>query len=135
MRAPFIDVLSKINEEARGELFNIPVVDYANKIFSKARLQLHIEKEEIVAFIAYYANDYESGKAFVTLIGVTEPYRGKGIAKALLECSITLLKKEGFKTYSLEVGRENFQALNLYRNLGFIIEEERGSKYLMTLLL
>lgn len=135
MRALFIDVLSKINEESRGELFDIPAVDYANKIFSKARLHLHIEKEEIVAFIAYYANDYESGKAFVTLIGVTAPYRGKGIAKALLELSIALLKKEGFKTYSLEVGKENLQALNLYKNLGFIVEEERGPKYLMTLLL
>lgn len=133
MRTTFVEILNKINEESQGELFDISAADYADKILSNANLQLHIEKGEVVGFIAYYANDHKSLKAYVTLIGVISKHEGKGIAKALLESSIGLLRKKGFKTYSLEVGRENYGALNLYQNYGFIVEEERGDKYLMTL--
>ena len=135
MRETFVQILTKVNEESGGELFEISPLEYANKIFSNANLQLHIEKGEVVGFIAYYANDYKSLKAYVTLIGVVSMHRGKGIGKALLESSMGLLKKEGFKTYSLEVGKENSGAMILYQNIGFTIEEERGDKYLMTLIL
>ncbi|MCJ7470286.1 GNAT family N-acetyltransferase, partial [Candidatus Bathyarchaeota archaeon] len=63
-------------------------------------------------------------RGHVELISVQRPWRGKGIAKALIARSLKLLKERGMTEAALGVDAENPSgALNLYQKMGFQIEK------------
>ena len=53
-------------------------------------------------------------------IGISEKYRGKGIATKLVDISCEMLRKDGYKTLYLEVRCSNKNAINLYKKNDFI---------------
>jgi len=61
----------------------------------------------------------------VDYIVVDSQYRGKGIAKKLLESIINLNKKN----ITLEVREDNIPAINLYKKMGFEIVSKREKYY------
>ena len=66
------------------------------------------------------SKDRFSDKAlgFIYELFVIEEYRGKGIAKQLIETGIEQLKQEGFSEIRLSVFDGN-QAIKIYESLGF----------------
>jgi len=60
---------------------------------------------------------------------VKESWRKKGIAKFLLTTALTYLKDVGLGKARLMVDTENEKALNLYRSVGFNVEEEERRFY------
>lgn len=51
---------------------------------------------------------------------------GQGLGKKILSELITFAKQAGYETLELEVASSNTSAINLYKNLGFIVYGERS---------
>ncbi len=67
--------------------------------------------------------EYKRKRGHVELISVKRPWRGKGIAKAMIARSFKLLKDHGMTEAALGVDAENPSgALHLYQKMGFQIE-------------
>ncbi|MGQ4874739.1 MAG: GNAT family N-acetyltransferase [Promethearchaeia archaeon] len=58
-------------------------------------------------------------KAHLVSIAVSEEYRRKGIASALLRLSMPAIKKYGIQEYVLEVRVSNINAINLYKKFNY----------------
>lgn len=96
------------------------------KIDQNAEFLKYYCDEDLAGFIACYCNNYDSRRAFISLVLIDKLYRGKGISKKIFAQLFTLLKEKKFKSCSLEVRRDNLNALNLYKSLGFEIVESSG---------
>lgn len=68
-----------------------------------------------------------NGNHIITL-DVHPDHRRKGLGENLLNYSISLIKKKGYKKVYLEVDKNNFPALKLYKKLNFKIEGEFREK-------
>ena len=55
-------------------------------------------------------------------MGVLPDYRGRGIARNLLEQAISFASAAGIHRVELEVRSDNTRALELYRSMGFAVE-------------
>jgi ribosomal protein S18 acetylase RimI-like enzyme len=101
--------------------------EYVGKLSALAVVVEYQEEDQVTGAVALYANDFESGAAFITMIGVDPHHRRKGIGKALLKSVFEYLSKNGFKRVSLSVLRGN-PAITLYEAFGFQrVREEDGS--------
>lgn len=66
---------------------------------------------------AVYLKDY--GEARLANIAVTSEFRGKSIAKKLLNCILDIAKDEDCQNIFLDVRPSNLSAIKLYREFGF----------------
>ncbi|WP_165382987.1 GNAT family N-acetyltransferase [Acinetobacter sp. WCHAc060033] len=103
--------------------------EYFLKIDKHAEFIKYDYESNLAGFIACYCNDYESKKAFITLVLVDHKYRGLGISKRMFSQLFTFLKNKGFYLCSLEVKLDNEPALNLYKALGFEVFETSDKNY------
>lgn len=62
-------------------------------------------------------------------IAVTEPYRRRGIGRALVEAVLDMCKKRGVEKVFLEHRRSNDPAARLYESFGFAVYGERRRYY------
>jgi ribosomal-protein-alanine N-acetyltransferase len=69
------------------------------------------------------------GDAHVTNLGVTPPWRRRGVAARLMHRLMGDAAHEGVTDVTLEVRRSNTAAIALYRGLGFAVEGERPRYY------
>lgn len=71
--------------------------------------------------------EFHRKRGHVELISVKRPWRGKGIAKALIARSLKLLKSQGMTEAALGVDAENPSgALQLYEKMGFKVVKRGG---------
>lgn len=96
----------------RGDTLNI-IEDTLN---AGGHLLVMTDEKGIVAGTSWMTNDCR--RTYLHHFGISEPWRGKGLSKILLEKSLYLAEKDGFQI-KIEVHRENHVALNLYRKAGF----------------
>ncbi|WP_182374000.1 GNAT family N-acetyltransferase [Holdemanella biformis] len=94
-----------------------------------------VEGNRIVAMLNLYCNNYETLSAYICNVYVLEEYRGKHIAKDLMERAIEICKSRDFKNVKLHVTPDNTPAVKIYRSLGFdFTGNQNASKdYEMTL--
>lgn len=75
----------------------------------------------ICAFVAYYANDFNTEEAFISMIAVLPPYRKNGYGKRLLNLVIQEAREKKMKSVCLEVEKSNNNAIEFYRKNSFYI--------------
>ena len=63
-------------------------------------------------------------------ISLHKKYRGHGIGTDLMRNMLLLLKQRGYKRTSLAVQKANY-AVNMYKNVGFVIADENQEEYIM----
>lgn len=63
-------------------------------------------------------------KFFVSSLYVLPEFQGYGLGKKLLNESYTIAKRKGFNKVWLGVMKQNEKALDWYKNLGFVFDEE-----------
>ncbi len=56
---------------------------------------------------------------FISNVAVARPYRGRGIARQLMEAAIEYVREMRGRAISLQVRRDNAPAVHLYESLGF----------------
>ncbi len=60
-----------------------------------------------------------SQRWIISNVAVAEPYRGRGIARALMEAAIELIREWRGQIVTLQVRDDNAPALHLYHSMGF----------------
>ena len=73
------------------------------------------DKTNIVGFITLQKNGH------IPLLAVSESYRGKGIAKSLVNAALFYMKKWGAKKSEIETQMANIPAIRAYQSCGFKI--------------
>lgn len=128
-----VDFLREIDHDfvtplsARVDLF-----EYAEKLRKNANFYIayNLGSDNILGFIAFYANDKRKERAFVPIMGVANSLRGKGIGGRLIKMTLCHLKSDGFEKVAMEPW-ENGPARPLYERNGFkfvnkLSEEQNG---------
>lgn len=62
---------------------------------------------------------------------VSPRFRKKSIATNLVHSVLSITRLRMFKKCALEVEKDNYKALSLYKKMGFSITEEREVSYIM----
>lgn len=130
MKKQLIEFLEKLNIDKSGELLEVNIAVYVEKILKHATIIEIRNNERLVAFIAYYDNDLNFSNAFLSMLAVETNSRKMGYGKSLLEFSIKEIEKKGFKSYGLEVKKNNDKAILLYEKYGFVYLEDRKNDFI-----
>lgn len=116
--------------EACDSAFTISVVgrsfyqELLDKIDRKAvMLGLYEDADEPVGYSAFYANDPEGRKAFLTLFCVRPEWQRQRLGELLMRESLSEAARLGMETMALEVLEEDDGQIIFYRRMGF---EETG---------
>ena len=118
--------------------------DYQAWLKDKDYFQPHLfqvawDGDEIAAMVLPWVNGLENesknrARAWLGDISVRLPWRGKGLAKALISRSLEMLKLMNLKEVALVVDTENPNgATKLYDTMGFVTEE-RGISWMKPLI-
>jgi ribosomal protein S18 acetylase RimI-like enzyme len=126
-------LLKTNNNMSDGVLIKSDINEYIIKLTKNAIIIPYYSESDLKGFIAYCANDLSRQDGYLSMIIIDKTARGDGLGKLMLQTSIFDLIKRGFVNYKLEVLKLNTNALKLYENFGFVIEEDRGDKWLMNL--
>lgn len=98
----------------------VRIEEYAAKIYTKAyRIELWIETK-LIGLIAFYLNP-ESKFGFITNVSLEKEFRGKQLARKLMENVIEVSEKNNLDTIKLEVFQKNENAVQFYKKSKFEI--------------
>lgn len=106
---------------------------YAAKIVQNAETFEAWSGDELVGVVAAYLNDRERAVGHITNVSVTDSFRGRGIAAALLKSCRVRAERDSFGALTLEVHRDNRRARTLYERLGFRIDGDSSDRVKMRL--
>jgi GNAT superfamily N-acetyltransferase len=122
-------------QERQGGRFieNINIDMYMEKISSKAEIISHTIGGRCKGFIAFYCNDINTKKAYITVL-IVDP-RDKGLGRALMKYVLSVAKLRGFIACQAEIKKKNLTSYNMCIKLGFRPVEDRGEKDLLEVLL
>lgn len=83
---------------------------------------------QLVGMIAFYANQPETGIAYIPHIYVSPAYRGRGIFSQMFQKVVAYVKQKGYTSIKLEVSKDNMTAQKAYIKQGFqfLPEKNRG---------
>ncbi len=109
-----------------SEITETDIQRFLNDPYKRADLtQLAWDGDEVVGTVIVFVNTVENDKlnqsrAWTEEITVRRPYRGQGIAKAMIYSAMEAVKNDGLKTVVLGVDTNNPNgALKLYQNCGY----------------
>ena len=92
--------------------------DFALKVLEKSDLIVYRESTQIIGLVVLYCNDYQTQRAYISLVAVHPEYRGRGIAKRMMNSAIQKAQRAGMSI--LGIHTNNIVALNMYLSFGFI---------------
>lgn len=115
----FQDTLPRLKE--------VDIEKLAKKIIDKGNLYVIRDGILIAGTVAFYCNNLESKEAYLSLIGVKEPYRKKGYGKRLLQLVLSESTRAGMKSVRLEVRSDNKEAIRFYMSKGFYAVGRAGN--------
>ncbi len=98
------------------------VKKYAQKLFLYAEMYVAQVSGEAVGMIAFYCNDFNSYKAYLTTLVVKDTYREKGVGAGLLAQMIKRCKEQKMNIIGLDVCKINAHAISLYKKYGFEVK-------------
>lgn len=97
----------------------VELVSYSKKISKKANVFFATLDNKAVGIVAFYIN-FDSGTAFITVIGVLPDYYRKGIGNYLLDFVQDYAIEKGLSYIELEVDKVNTDAICFYKKNGFV---------------
>ena len=89
-----------------------------------------IRDSTIKGYVVLYANDRNTRRAFVAMLGVRPEYQRHRCGKALLNACEEFSRWKDMQTIALEVLKANTNAQEFYRHMGFRKESEREHSYI-----
>lgn len=124
-------ILDEQSRQGGNFIQGVDVNSYLTKLGEKAEIVADFLGGRCRGFVAFYCNDMNSKKAFITLVLVDPRDRGLGLGQALVDFVFNVARHRGFEVCQLEVRKSNQAAYKLYLAKGFRLLEERGDIYLM----
>lgn len=133
-----VDELERLIEQAVDEcgfplLGERSVHEYARKLATQAELITWADQGRLGAFVALYGNDAAGKDAFISMVVVARPFRGRGLAAGLVGAALSILRSRGFARCRLQVHRENASALRMYERMDFRKVDDSGQLITMEL--
>lgn len=113
----------------------VVILNYAQKIASKATRFEAWSRGALIGLVAVYCNDLQTRVAHITSVSVLKEWSGNGIAARLIGLCIRYSKAIGMSRIDLEVASINAPALKLYKNSGFVADRLNSSFLQMKLIL
>lgn len=104
---------------------------YGKKLADCATTVACYVEGRLAGAVSFYANDAESGLAYVAEIATVSCFRGMHVGSALLEAAFRASRDAGMREMRLEVFKQNASALAFYERKGFRAIEDRGEGILM----
>ncbi|VVE31988.1 Mycothiol acetyltransferase [Pandoraea morbifera] len=104
---------------------------YVEKIHRHAEFFRHYRNGKCDAFIAFYCNDPDAKRAFITLVLTAPSARGSKVGAGLVAAAVATAQARGFSSVELEVDVENAPAVALYKKSGFDVLRETAGRYVM----
>ena len=101
----------------------VDILEYSNKLFEKSVTFEAWSGESLIGLVAAYLDD-AGDFGYISNVSVTAEFRGKSIAKVLIEMCLNWSREKNIHEIRLEVSRDSIQAVELYKKLGF---KELGS--------
>lgn len=105
------------------------IKQFAAKLCEKGTLCTVYESGEIVAMTAGYTKDIIDNQAYISIVATKTEFQGKGYATKLIKEFIDISRETGLSSIHLYTARQNLNAINLYKRIGFrewsILEEPR----------
>lgn len=98
----------------------VEIVNYAQKIASKATRFEAWSGGMLVGLAAAYCNDQERCIAYITSVSVLREWTRNRVAARLVDQCIQHAKASGMRQISLEVMENNAPAIKLYEKSGFV---------------
>lgn len=111
---------------------------WTRKVLDLGTVMVAGEGRKFQGVIAFYCNDKETKRAFISLLGVVESARRQGIGRSLLGEAINICGREGMKSAVVTTEANNRAAVALYETMGFSLDPEetgRTGKTVLRLLL
>ena len=102
----------------------VDIPSYVRKITDRGVVLACADGGQLLGFISFYCNDQETKCAHLSLMGVGREYRGRGIARALLQEAIGYVRKAGFQRIGSQTWHTNAASLKLHLELGFTVTDE-----------
>jgi ribosomal protein S18 acetylase RimI-like enzyme len=127
-----------IDEQARQRgrfIQGVDVDTYLAKLGAMAEIVSDSIGGRCRGFVAFYCNDVDTKRAFITLVLVDPRDRGLGLGRALVAFVLAVAKHRGFRSCGLEVSKENVAAYHMYLSQGFHLVEDRGEKCMLEVVL
>jgi len=110
----------------------VNISEYMEKLNDNGQIYIAINDNlKPVGLMAFYANDFCTYTAYLSIISVLTKGRGKGIASAFMDTLISDCKKKGMKKIALDVAENNTIAINLYKKFNFDIAFKLKEKFRM----
>ncbi|RNC86876.1 MAG: GNAT family N-acetyltransferase [Winogradskyella sp.] len=131
MKKDLIRLLDSINSEFSGELIPVKIEHYANKLINNSKLFLEYDGNSLIGFIAFYANNEEDKRGYLSMLAIDKNYRGKGVAQLLLSKAIIYLQNITFEYFDLDVLKSNSKAIEFYKKNGFDVQNENETHFQM----
>ena len=89
------------------------------------------DHDDIIAFLSIEVHREENEFVYLDDLSVTSAYRNKGIGTKLIQDAEVYAGELNIHTIRFHVERSNTDALELYKRLGYSVEEDQGNRYLM----
>jgi len=95
------------------------LIGLSKKYAKYGRCFVVVMDEDVTGFVAFYINDKESLRAFLSIIVVRNCYHGLGLGSLLFDVVLSSCKLSGMKELWLEVDAGNAIAISFYKQRGF----------------
>ncbi len=103
--------------------------ELAAKFLNNGYVYMALDGEYPVGLLGFYANNYETRAAYISVLGVLESHQGRGIAKRMVIDSLTICKERGMTSCFLYTHKTNTGAIAMYQRLDFVAEEDPTRPY------
>lgn len=106
---------------------------YIDKLYKNAIVYI-AKGQNILGFIAFYANDKETRMGYISEIAVKPAAQGNKIGKALLEKCIEISRERGMRGIIMEVDSNNAASIHFHIKNGFkfCAQASKGSMYMIS---
>ncbi|MGP6146544.1 GNAT family N-acetyltransferase [Jeotgalibaca sp. A122] len=103
--------------------------EYAKKILSLGTVIKMVQNEELIGIVTGYTNDNINHIGYISILAVSENHRGKKIGSKLLKAFLEKAQHSGMKKITLFTHNSNSNAIKMYLNQGFIIDDTIKKNY------
>lgn len=124
MKEDYIRFLKNVDKDFPIPLSKkIKIDEYVEKLISTANVIVEKDNGKIIGMVAGYIDNSIEEISYISIVAVQKEYRGKSIAKKLLQKYIDECKEKNLKGVHLYTHKTNITALTMYKNFGFISKE------------
>lgn len=94
-------------------------------------ISIALDRDRIIAFLSIEVHHEKEEYIYLDDFSVTTEYRGWGIGSSMIRIAESYAKEIRIPAVCLHVEKSNTAALRLYQRLGYQVQEDQGSRYLM----